>query len=52
MQEKASLSRSGRYAPGTTAYSLSGKVTITAHENWLKNFAVALSTVGKKRQKK
>ena len=26
-------------------------MTITAHENWLKNFAVALSTVGKTKTK-
>ena len=32
-------------------YSLAGKVTVTAHENWLKNFAVALSTVGKTKTK-
>ena len=32
-------------------YSLAGKVTVTAHENWLKNFALALSTVGKTKTK-
>ena len=26
-------------------------MTVTAHENWLKNFAVALSTVGKTKTK-
>ena len=28
-----------------------GKGTVTAHENWLKNFAVALPTVGKTKTK-